>query len=187
MNYCNAVLGKTPSNIHIFSSKLSSKRRVQMYCYKKDRGSAKASHSWTFSVKSEYCLLESPSSSEETIWTGRGENGREALRASGSVGRTVLLKSLIPPPSGLIKQKLLSIRESVSRGQKGPPTHRDRKTGGRVRVTRESNNLLPLEVREEILGAQVDDKWSEGPRLVEGIVNEKSPCRQMKEGEREWE
>lgn len=41
-----------------------------------------------------------------------------------------------------------------------------------------SNNLLHLEVREEILGTQMDDKRSNGPRLVEGIVNEKSSIGQ---------
>lgn len=35
-----------------------------------------------------------------------------------------------------------------------------------------------LEVREEILGSQVDDEGSQGPRLVEGIVYEESTCRE---------
>lgn len=43
----------------------------------------------------------------------------------------------------------------------------------RVRI---QNNLLPLEVREEILGTKVNDKRSDGPWLVEGIVNEKTTC-----------
>lgn len=34
-----------------------------------------------------------------------------------------------------------------------------------------------LEVREEILGTQMDDEGSEGPWLVEGIVDEETPCR----------
>lgn len=56
---------------------------------------------------------------------------------------------------------------------------------GQVSVKRVSNNLLPLEVREEILGTQVNDKRSEGPRLVEGIVNEKTTCSEMKDRDKE--
>lgn len=33
-----------------------------------------------------------------------------------------------------------------------------------------------LEVGEEVLGTQVDDEGSDGPRLVEGIVDEEAPC-----------
>lgn len=53
-----------------------------------------------------------------------------------------------------------------------------------VSVKRVSNNLLPLEVREEILGTQMNDKRSEGPRLVEGIVNEKTTCSEKKNRDR---
>lgn len=41
-----------------------------------------------------------------------------------------------------------------------------------------SNNL---EIREEILGTQVDNEGSNGPWLVEGIVNEKTTCSDRKE------
>lgn len=51
---------------------------------------------------------------------------------------------------------------------------------GRVRsagrVTREN-----LEVREEVLGTQMDDEGSDGPRLVEGIVDEETPCGERTE------
>lgn len=46
-----------------------------------------------------------------------------------------------------------------------------------------SNNLLPLEVREEILWTQVNNKRSNGARLVERIVNEKTTCREGEQGE----
>ena len=45
---------------------------------------------------------------------------------------------------------------------------------------------MPLEVREEVLGSQVDDEGGEGPRLVEGVVDEKTTWSQ-KERERERE
>lgn len=54
-----------------------------------------------------------------------------------------------------------------------------------VSVKRVSNNLLSLEVREEILGTQMNDKRSDGPRLVEGIVNEKTTCSEMKNRDKE--
>lgn len=40
-----------------------------------------------------------------------------------------------------------------------------------VSVKSASNNVLPLEVREEILWTQMNDKRSDGARLVERIVN----------------
>ena len=49
-----------------------------------------------------------------------------------------------------------------------------------VSVKRVSNNLLPLEVREEILGTQMNDERSDGPWLVEGIVNEETTCSETK-------
>lgn len=62
----------------------------------------------------------------------------------------------------------------------GPPGGRRRKSR-RVRPagreTREN-----LEVREEVLGTQVDDEGGEGPRLVEGIVDEEAPCGERTEG-----
>lgn len=48
-----------------------------------------------------------------------------------------------------------------------------------------SNNLPPLEVREEILGTKMNDKRSDGPWLVEGIVNEKTTCSEMKNRDKE--
>lgn len=39
-----------------------------------------------------------------------------------------------------------------------------------------------LEVGEEVLGTQMDDEGSDGPRLVEGIVDEEPPCGERKEG-----
>lgn len=48
-----------------------------------------------------------------------------------------------------------------------------------------SNNLQPLEVREEILGTQMNDERSDGPWLVEGIVNEKTTCSEMKNRDKE--
>lgn len=38
-----------------------------------------------------------------------------------------------------------------------------------------------LEVREEVLGTQMDDEGSDGPRLVEGIVDEETPCGERTE------
>lgn len=49
-----------------------------------------------------------------------------------------------------------------------------RRTGTDVRAP-------SLEVREEILGTQVDDEGSDGPRLVEGIVDEETPCGERTE------
>lgn len=40
--------------------------------------------------------------------------------------------------------------------------------------TLKPHNLMVLEVREEILRTQVNKKRSDGPRLVKGIVNEKT-------------
>lgn len=45
-----------------------------------------------------------------------------------------------------------------------------------LRITREN-----LEVREEVLGTQMDDEGSDGPRLVEGIVDEETPCGERTE------
>lgn len=39
----------------------------------------------------------------------------------------------------------------------------------------------PLEVREEVLGPQMDDEGGDGPRLVEGIVDEETPCGERTE------
>lgn len=55
--------------------------------------------------------------------------------------------------------------------------------------TGESEDPTSLEVREEILGTQMDDKRSDGPWLVEGIVNEETACSERKEQrhvEQEW-
>lgn len=46
--------------------------------------------------------------------------------------------------------------------------------------TGESEDPTSLEVREEILGTQMDDKRSDGPRLVEGIVDEETTCSERK-------
>lgn len=46
------------------------------------------------------------------------------------------------------------------------------------RVTREKKTL---EVREEVLGPQMDDEGGDGPRLVEGIVDEETPCGERTE------
>lgn len=54
-----------------------------------------------------------------------------------------------------------------------------------VNVKSVSNNLPPLEVREEILGTKMNDKRSDGPWLVEGIVNEKTTCSEMKNRDKE--
>lgn len=37
--------------------------------------------------------------------------------------------------------------------------------------------MAALEVREEVLGSQVDDEGGERPRLVEGIVDEEATCK----------
>lgn len=77
--------------------------------------------------------------------------------------------SLAPPPTPVLLVKLLpSEKESGWGGcEKEPPEDGDRH--------------LNLEVREEILGTQVDDEGSDGPRLVEGIVDEETPCGERTE------
>lgn len=46
----------------------------------------------------------------------------------------------------------------------------------RARPSGWTTNAGKLEVREEVLGTQMDDEGSDGPRLVEGIVDEETPC-----------
>lgn len=79
--------------------------------------------------------------------------------------------SLAPPPTPVLLVKLLpSEKESWWGGrEKEPPEEGDRHLGPN------------LEVREEILGTQVDDEGSDGPWLVEGIVNEETPCGERTE------
>lgn len=47
----------------------------------------------------------------------------------------------------------------------------------------EPHNLLVLEVREEILRTQVNNKRCDGPWLVKGIVNEKTTYSEEKSRE----
>lgn len=49
--------------------------------------------------------------------------------------------------------------------------------------TLEPHNLMVLEVREEILRTQVNNKRCDGPRLVKGIVNEKTTYSEEKSRE----
>jgi hypothetical protein len=43
---------------------------------------------------------------------------------------------------------------------------------------------MVLEVREEILRTQMNNKWCDGPRLVKRIVNEKTTYSEEKSRER---
>ncbi|TNN40921.1 hypothetical protein EYF80_048913 [Liparis tanakae] len=101
-------------------------------------------------------------------------------------GRTLFFPFLppTPPPPKPIDQtetSFFEIDESVPWIRGGPP-RRTRKRPSCVRNVRRERPATRrrLEVREEILGTQVNDKRSEGPRLVEGVVNEKTTCREFK-------
>lgn len=54
---------------------------------------------------------------------------------------------------------------------------------GAVHDTLEPHNLMVLEVREEILRTQVNNKRCDGPWLVKGIVNEKTTYSEEKSRE----
>ncbi|KAF0031375.1 hypothetical protein F2P81_015930 [Scophthalmus maximus] len=81
-------------------------------------------------------------------------------------------------------QKLFWMRESVSRGSERRPRRSQTGRAGEQRVKGASDRLRALEVGEEILGTQMDDEGSDGPRLVEGIVDEKTPCSERKRRKR---
>ncbi|KAG8010644.1 hypothetical protein GBF38_009785, partial [Nibea albiflora] len=58
--------------------------------------------------------------------------------------------------------------------------------GGEQRKQREELRASRSEeVREEILGTKMNDKRSDGPWLVEGIVNEKTTCSETKNRDKE--
>lgn len=59
-----------------------------------------------------------------------------------------------------------------------PPEDRD---GNPERVRVDGWRVKNLEVREEVLGTQMDDEGGDGPWLVEGIVDEEAPCGERTE------
>lgn len=64
------------------------------------------------------------------------------------------------------------------------PSGKESGWGGRGKEPPEDGEDIQgpeLEVREEILGTQVDDEGRDGPRLVEGIVDEETPCGERTE------
>lgn len=64
------------------------------------------------------------------------------------------------------------------------PSEKESVWGGREKEPPEDGGPPPgpgLEVGEEVLGTQMDDEGSDGPRLVEGIVDEETPCGDRKD------
>lgn len=157
-------------------------RGVLVYCYKKEIQHSLAQ----LNISDKIGVLLHVVS---LLW--RDKSGRESGKQRGAVSLsdqqlrfwasvTFRFFFLFFSPAGRSDGKEFGIDESVTWIERRPAST-DWKDGVPWTLRRGCPTACgPLEVREEILGTQMNDKRSDGPRLVEGIVNEKTTCSEFK-------